>query len=289
MFSPLRNRFGIPGVISVIALVFALVGGAYAAENSGDGAAASAKKNNRAKKKNKGVTIQQVRRIARQEARKFAGQGPIGPQGLPGVPGAPGTDGDDGSDGGDGKDGTDGKSVLSGEGPPSAETGTDGDFYIDAEANEIYGPKELGVWGAGTPLEGSPWTAGGTLPQGARLTGGWVFGPEPAGGPEWVAIPFAIPLAAPLGSTDVDFMELGETNTECPGTVEDPQVVDHDGTDGQLCVYAADMTDTMKALGPSRLTTGNGADITGARLLLAATANNGNARGTFAVVGPAAP
>jgi hypothetical protein len=33
MLSPLRNRFGIPGVISVIAFVFAMLGGAYAANN----------------------------------------------------------------------------------------------------------------------------------------------------------------------------------------------------------------------------------------------------------------
>jgi len=43
MLSPLRNRFGIPGVISVIALVFAMFGGAYAASNSGDGPTASGK------------------------------------------------------------------------------------------------------------------------------------------------------------------------------------------------------------------------------------------------------
>src|SRR3954453_7338957 len=42
MLSPLRNRFGIPGVISVIALVFAMFGGAYAATNGGDGAKATA-------------------------------------------------------------------------------------------------------------------------------------------------------------------------------------------------------------------------------------------------------
>jgi hypothetical protein len=59
MLSPLRNRFGIPGVISVIALVFAMLGGAYAASNSNDDgkATASAKK------------------------------GPRGPRGKPGPPG----------------------------------------------------------------------------------------------------------------------------------------------------------------------------------------------------------
>src|SRR5258706_13999527 len=42
MFSPLSNRFGIPGVISVIALVFAMLGGAYAASNNSGGGKASA-------------------------------------------------------------------------------------------------------------------------------------------------------------------------------------------------------------------------------------------------------
>jgi hypothetical protein len=42
MFSTLRNRFGIPGVISVIALVFAMLGGAYAANNSSGGGKATA-------------------------------------------------------------------------------------------------------------------------------------------------------------------------------------------------------------------------------------------------------
>ena len=39
MLSPLRNRFGIPGVISVVA--FAALGGAYPANNSGGKATAS--------------------------------------------------------------------------------------------------------------------------------------------------------------------------------------------------------------------------------------------------------
>jgi hypothetical protein len=53
MFSTLRTRFGIPGVISVMALVFAMLGGAYAANSpSGGGkatASAKAKKGPRAR------------------------------------------------------------------------------------------------------------------------------------------------------------------------------------------------------------------------------------------------
>ena len=37
MLSPLRNRFGIPGVVSVIALVFAMLGGGKDGTNGKDG------------------------------------------------------------------------------------------------------------------------------------------------------------------------------------------------------------------------------------------------------------
>jgi hypothetical protein len=33
----LRNRFGLPGLIAVVALVFAMIGGAYAANQPGHG------------------------------------------------------------------------------------------------------------------------------------------------------------------------------------------------------------------------------------------------------------
>ncbi len=48
MFSTLRTRFGIPGVISVIALVFAMFGGAYAASNSSGGGKATASRQGQA-------------------------------------------------------------------------------------------------------------------------------------------------------------------------------------------------------------------------------------------------
>src|SRR5260221_553574 len=67
MFSPLSNRFGIPGVISVIALVFAMLGGAYAASsNSGGGKASASAKAKKGPRGPKGAT------------------GPAGPAGPPG-------------------------------------------------------------------------------------------------------------------------------------------------------------------------------------------------------------
>lgn len=87
MLFTLRNRFGIPGVISVIALVFAMIGGAYAA-NHERGATASAKA--KAKPGPRGPRGK---------------QGPAGPQGPPGQKGDTGPAGPEGKAGAPGKDG----------------------------------------------------------------------------------------------------------------------------------------------------------------------------------------
>lgn len=102
MLSMFRNRFGVPGVISVIALVFAMLGGAYAASDGGSNEATTSAK---------------------------AKKGPRGPRGKPGPPGPPGPvgpigpvgpKGDPGSPGQPGADGKDG--TFSTEPLPSAET-----------------------------------------------------------------------------------------------------------------------------------------------------------------------
>jgi hypothetical protein len=103
MFSPLRNRFGIPGVISVIALVFAMMGGAYAATNGNPLAGASkAKKGPRGPKGPKGDTgpAGPAGSIGAQGPAGPAGpKGDTGPSGAPGAPGAPGKDGKNGTTG----------------------------------------------------------------------------------------------------------------------------------------------------------------------------------------------
>lgn len=53
-----------------------------------------------------------------------------------------------------GTSGADGRTVLNGSGAPGAGLGLDGDFYIDTDANEFYGPKDAGSWGSGTELTG---------------------------------------------------------------------------------------------------------------------------------------
>jgi hypothetical protein len=72
-------------------------------------------------------------------------QGDTGPQGPQGDPGA---------DGQDGADGADGNTLLHGIGVPLDSLGNDGDFYIDTDAEEFYGPKLGGAWGASISIVG---------------------------------------------------------------------------------------------------------------------------------------
>jgi len=93
MLSTLQNRFGVPGVIAVIALVFAMVGGALAAS----GPLAGSSKAHHPRGLTKGQVIALIKKLGGSGPPGSAGaQGPKGdqgPQGVPGAPGAPGKDG----------------------------------------------------------------------------------------------------------------------------------------------------------------------------------------------------
>lgn len=54
-----------------------------------------------------------------------------------------------------GQQGPRGLGVLHGEGPPSNSLGLDGEFYIDTIVNNMYGPKEAGIWGIPVNLGGT--------------------------------------------------------------------------------------------------------------------------------------
>jgi len=97
MLSAFRNHFGVPGVVAVAALVFAMFGGAYAASNPGGSHATSSK----AKPK-------QGPRGPRGKTGATGPQGPagpVGPQGLAGVAGAQGKQGIQGAPGAPGAPG----------------------------------------------------------------------------------------------------------------------------------------------------------------------------------------
>ena len=51
-----------------------------------------------------------------------------------------------------GPSGSSGQTVLNAAGAPGSGIGTDGDFYIDYETLDFYGPKTAGAWGTAVPL-----------------------------------------------------------------------------------------------------------------------------------------
>jgi hypothetical protein len=271
MFSLLRNRFGIPGVISVIALIFAMIGGAYAANNSADGdATASAKRTSTAGKRGP--------RGPRGKPGKEGPAGPAGPQGLQGPPGA---NGKDGAPGQAGAPGLNGKSV---EVEPIAE----GEEECEERGGALV--KEEGA-SEGVPVcTGSPWPVG-TLPSGATLTGSWssIITATTAA---LEALPFSIPLAQsactaepnkgclPVGSVHI------APHANCPGTAEDPQA-----DPGHLCVYTgkidgeAELKNVIPAGSSEVFGEVQGASTTGAALFMEG-APNAVLRGTYAVQAP---
>jgi hypothetical protein len=222
MFSLLRNRFGIPGVISVIALVFAMLGGAYAASNSGSGKATASAKGKPGPRGKTGKT---------------GPAGPAGPAGPQGPAGANGTKGDAGAKGDAGNPGTPGAPGAPGA-PGSAGAGVIAGPYSGPECPaegtefEVEGSEEINY--ACNGKEGSPWTAGGTLPPGATETGTWSFTAleaEEVG----ATISFTIPLSGELDAAHVHYQTDADFSTFCEGGFESPKVK----LSGNLCVFSA--------------------------------------------------
>jgi hypothetical protein len=295
MLSPLRNRFGIPGVISVIALVFAMLGGAYAASNnSGGGKATASAKAKKGPRGPKGAT------------------GPAGPTGPAGANGAKGDKGDTGPAGSAGPSGAPGSA-----GAPGVKGKSVTETKIPAEPSETlcsgYGGVEYLIEEAieGTTIcngeEGSPWTDGGKLPPGATETGLYyaegrehTFTTEYKEGEETkkevihigsdivnTQISFPIPLLQNLGASHIFHGQGFQTEgTEtvfaehCPGPSYRAPVVQNPG---ELCIYEA--PGGASFLGAFR-TVGDfnqGATTTGAFLKFDLL--NGSAAGGFAVKG----
>jgi hypothetical protein len=289
MFSKLHERLGTAGlVVAVVALVVALAGTAIAALP--------------------GLNSKQKKQVTK-IAKKYAGQdGATGPQGPAGAPGAPGpegkqglpgtngTNGTDGEDGEDGTDGVDGKNVETipfdgTEEPPTEPCEERGGVLVGPEGTEPENMTPVCKGEAGE--EGSPWTAGGTLPSGATLTGSWSALIKPGEeNQEMAPISFSIPLSAEIEAakvvTHVKNYNGEAKDTEekeiCPGKAANPQA-----KAGYLCVYTANPTSsaiTMKGIfktGSGTFTAG--ASKTGAYLLLE-TAIAQFSHGTWAVTAP---
>jgi hypothetical protein len=234
MYSRFRDKFGTAGlIISVIALVAALSGGAYAAQQSLNG-----------KQK------KEVNKIAKKAAKKGP-KGAKGDAGAPGTPGPVGPAGANGTNGAPGNDGAPGKDGAPGQGVTTAdatigECEEGGVKITSASGTETICNGEIGEPGPA----GAPWVPDNTLPSEATLTGTWAFGKLtgiPAGSPGALApISFSIPLAAELGAGQVHYIneagkevEINELEepvetdpTECLGSVANPTA-----ETGNLCIY----------------------------------------------------
>lgn len=257
--SSLRNRVTPAGVIAIIALVFAMVGGAFAASNGLSG------------KQKKEVT---------KIAKSFAGKpGANGVNGAPGAAGKEGPAGKPGSNGTNGTNGTNGKNVevaaLSG-----AECGGNGGAKVQVEGSPATEQKICNGQTGFTE----------TLPPGETETGSWGANLPQATTGGYVPISFAIPLAAELGEANVHLIPIGEEGEEgCTGgTAVEPKA-----DPGNLCVFVANEAGGGAIAGIGKIGSESlevGASVTGAFLfLISASESAMAARGTFAVTAAPAP
>jgi hypothetical protein len=179
MFS-LRNRFGIPGVISVIALVFAMTGGAYAAK----------KYVITSPKQIKPTVLKTLKgkRGPRGPAGVAGTAGPQGPAGAPGAKGDKGDTGAQGPQGGQGPQGNPGPQGVAGPAGPAGDPWTVGGTLPPGET-------ETGTWG-GQSLEGGlfAFPISFTLPLTDPPTPVYVSGESAAGCPGIIG---GIPTAEP--------------------------------------------------------------------------------------------
>jgi len=283
MFSTLRTRFGIPGVISVMALVFAMFGGAYAANNSSsDGgkatASAKAKKGPRGPKGPKGDT---------------GPAGPAGPQGAKG---------DNGAAGSNGSNGADGKSAEAKKFTGNQNGCSEGGIEVTSASPTTY---------VCNGVKGANGTTGFTsiLPSKKTLTGTWSYGPLPKAvviteGEEEieqklatsanVALSFPIPMAP---ETNLAFHIVPiqtaeeETNEEFPevsgctgGTVREPAA-----DPGNICMYElggnAEFT-SINVLNPVTGQAGTGVGPNGGIVTFFGLEPGSRGRGTWAATAP---
>jgi hypothetical protein len=134
-----------------------------------------------------------------------------------------------------GVNGVSGSAGPAGPTGPTGPTGPAGPAGVKGETGPA-GTGEKGEKGEKGPA-GSPWTAGGTLPEGATETGAWSAYTGGSTRVTLMAISFPIPLASPpTFETATNYIPTQESSTtQCPGTAAEPKAAP-----GNLCVYAGE-------------------------------------------------
>jgi hypothetical protein len=244
----MRKHFTYANVVTTLVLVFAMSGGAYAASK---------------------YVITSTKQVSPSVLKSLKGkggangaQGPAGPMGPAGSAGAPGAKGQTGAAG---KDGAPGEKGVPGEKGTPGTNGFNGTNGVSVTSKEFAGSqgtcKEGGsefsaasnsktfACNGKEGKEGSPWTAGGTLPAGSSETGQWsvsVNQAEERASFVTASISFTIPLANALGKEHTHFIgpEEGEGEpkakmpTGCSGNFKAPKA-----TSGNLCVFTQTVLD----------------------------------------------
>jgi len=208
MFSLFRERFGIPGVVAVIALVFALAGSAYAA------------------KKYVITSTNQIKPSVLKSLKGSPGApGATGAQGPKGDTGAAGTNGKDGTNGTNGKDGTNGKSVVLGTINPGDLGCGSGGASVEVEGS---GSKKAVCNGETGFTE--------TLPSEATETGSWGAGlPEGPLGSRKLYAPVSLNIPLSAAPEAVFVPDGGSVAGKCPGVLNGVPTAEP----GVLCVYSS--------------------------------------------------
>lgn len=216
----LKEPFGKAGLtVAICALILGMVGGAYAA----GGLTKSQEK--------------QVTKIAKKYAGKPGAAGPAGPQGSPGPAGAKGDAG------------------------PKGDPGNAGESVTISSASvaecEEGGAKFSNGTGTKHACNGSPWTAGGTLPEGATETGVWgassSTSPVVEGAFNGVTAPisFGIPLEAPANykiaaiptHEERENGEFPAAPAGCTGNAAEPGA-----EEGNLCIFPIELVNTEEII-----------------------------------------
>lgn len=263
MFAKIKKQFGTAGLIlSIVALVAALGGGAYAAT-------AHSSKAKAGKRGHRGFTG------------KTGAVGPAGPAGAKGDKGDPGV----------GTKGDPGASVASTALDPGDTNCPDGGSQFDAGASTTY---------ACNGAEGSPWTAGGVLPPLKTEAGTWSVASAgvqiaPCCKAATVSISFPLPLPAALDTTATHVITDSSSDQDkaaCDNGAGDPPSVDNpEAAPGQLCVFVGFLAGAIQDPTITSASQTEGAGTTGG--VLGFFVDSGGpgfvyGSGSFAVTAPAA-
>lgn len=251
MFRGVRSRLTYANVVATLALVFAMSGGAYAASK---------------------FLITSTKQIKPSVLKQLQGKagpaGSVGAAGAVGPAGPTGPTGPKGADGTSGAPGTNGTSVTSSTEPKGANCKEGGSKFVAAN----------GTTYACNGENGSPWTAGGTLPPGATETGVWSL-TGGGDGETYLPISFTIRLAATLSESQVHYVpEKG--GGVCKGTAAEPTAPSEN-----LCVYQRSLSNATAGGIWNFSGLVGGASVSGAYVFFEGVTSSSSGLGTWAVTG----